>query len=218
MDEYMGDFLDFSGFGPAIARREVPAEKIERFRGKLLDKLLAYWRDYGWCGYAKGLFWTVDPDEWEDALEAWIGDTPVMARDSYYVIARSAFGKLVLWGTHTGCSLKIDTASGLVFPVFDGKEFRQDGPDLSLQLFFASTSRAAYDLKDLNDKPLFEQALSRLGPLDHGTLYGFVPALALGGEPSVERLQVLDARTHLSILSRTTELRVLTDLAHAARG
>ena len=80
----------------------MPPEKIEKFRGKLPDKLLEYCQEYGWCGYAKGLLWTVDPGEWEDTLEDWIGDTPFMEKDAYYVIARSAFGKLVLWGTNTG--------------------------------------------------------------------------------------------------------------------
>ncbi|WP_416885664.1 GAD-like domain-containing protein, partial [Marinospirillum sp.] len=105
MNRFEEDFLDYAGFGPAMQSKVVPADKIARFRGKLPDKLLEYWQTYGWCGYAKGLFWTVDPDEWEPALEAWIGDTPFMEQDEYYVIARSAFGELYLWGRESGDSL-----------------------------------------------------------------------------------------------------------------
>jgi hypothetical protein len=218
MDQFMENFLGYEEFGPPFARRDVPPEKIEKFRGKLPDKLLEYWKEYGWCGYAKGLFWTVDPDEWEDALEDWIGETPFMERDAYYVIGRSAFGKLVLWGTKTGCSLKITAPYGFVFPAFDAETFDRRGPDKALQLFFSSSSRNQYDLTDLNEKPLFEQALAKLGPLDHDTMYGFVPALALGGEPSLERLQKLDAHVHMSILSQVTELQVMADVAQAAKG
>lgn len=217
MDKFMENFLEFEGFGPPINRREVPPEKIEKFRGKLPDKLLEYWQTYGWCGYAKGLFWTVDPDEWDDVIDDWLGDTPFVERDSYYVIARAAFGKLILWGTHTGQSLRVVAPYGWVYPSFD-PDFKEDGPDLSLQVFFSASSRDTYDETDTEDKPLFERALEKLGPLDHDTMYGFVPALALGGEPKLERLQKLNAHVHLNILSQVTELQIMADVAQAAKG
>lgn len=37
--------------GAAINRREVPVSTIEHYRGRLPDRLLAYWREHGWCGY-----------------------------------------------------------------------------------------------------------------------------------------------------------------------
>jgi hypothetical protein len=87
-------------------------------------------------------------------------------------------------------------------------------------LFFGSTSRSSYDLKGVDGKPLFERALARLGALDHDTLYGFVPALALalGGEARLDRLQKLDADVHLDILSQVTAVQVMADVAQAAKG
>jgi hypothetical protein len=105
MDDDFEFFL--AQMGPAIERRRVSEASMARFRGKLPEQLLAYWEQYGWCGYADGLFWTVDPQEYEPVLEAWIGDTPFMEKDAYHVIARSAFGKLYFWGEHTGDSLKV---------------------------------------------------------------------------------------------------------------
>jgi hypothetical protein len=215
MDPFMENFLGFEGFGPPINRRDVPADKIEKFRGKLPDKLLEYWRVFGWCGYAKGLLWTVDPDEWDGAIEDWFGDTPFVENDAYYVIARSAFGKLVLWGTRTGQSLRVNTPHGRIYPSFD-PQFKADGPDLSLQLFFSASSREIFDGTDTEDEPLFERALAKLGPLYHDTMYGFDPALALGGEPKLERLQKVDAHVHLNILSQVTELQVMADTARIA--
>ncbi|MBI3348942.1 MAG: DUF1851 domain-containing protein [Burkholderiales bacterium] len=218
MDRFMEMFLGDEGFGPAFARKDVPPATVEKFRGKLPDQLLDYWREYGWCGYAQGLFWTVDPDEWEQELESWIGDTPFMERDSYYVIARSAFGELVLWGTNTGQSLKVVSPHGWIIPAFDEEKFKRRGPDKALQFFFGSTSRSTYDLDDGDGRPLFERALAKLGPLDHETMYGFVPALGLGGEPSLDHLQKLDAHVHLDIISQVTELQVFADVAQAAKG
>ncbi|AYZ67457.1 DUF1851 domain-containing protein [Burkholderia multivorans] len=217
MDQFMENFLGFKEFGPSIARQDVPPEKIERFRGKLPNKLLEYWQEYGWCGYAKGLLWTVDPDEWEDELEAWVGETDFMERDAYYVIARTAFGELILWGESTGQSLKVITPYGMIFPSFDEQKFKKRGPDLAIQLFFSTCSKEAFDLLDSEKSPLFERALEKLGPLDHTTMYGFVPALALGGAPILDRLQKLDAHVHLDILSQVTELQVMRDIGQEAR-
>jgi hypothetical protein len=49
-------------------------------------------------------------------------------------------------------------------------------------------------------------------------MYGFVPALALGGEPSLERLQKLNAKVHLDIIAQMTELQVMADVAQGAKG
>jgi hypothetical protein len=217
MDRFMENFLAFEGFGPPVNGRDVPPEKIEKFRGKLPDKLLEYWKEYGWCGYAKGLLWTVDPDEWEDELEAWIGDTPFMERDAFYVIARTAFGELILWGKSYGQSLKVAPAFGAAYPAFNIERHQKNGPDLALQLFFSSSSPELFDIDDEQGNPMFEQALKRLGPLDHSTMYGFVPAIAVGGPVRLANLQKLDAHVHLDILSQMTELTVMRDAAQDAR-
>jgi len=217
MDQFMENFLDFKGFGPPFDSRKVPAEKIKKFRNRLPDRLLEYWQAYGWCGYGKGLFWTVDPDEWEDELEEWIGATPFMEQDAYYVIGRTAFGKLILWGEKTGQSLEVLTAWGMIFPSFDSQAFARRGSDKALQLFFSSSSQDNFDMLDEQEKKLFERALNKLCVLGHDTMYGFVPALALGGAPKLENLQKLDAHVHLSILVQSTEIQIMRDINADAR-
>jgi hypothetical protein len=49
-------------------------------------------------------------------------------------------------------------------------------------------------------KDLFDGALDRLGPPDPDQLYGFVPALALGGVEEPAALERMRAQEHLSIL------------------
>ena len=217
MDRFIERFLTEKKMAPAIHSRAVPPETIAKFNGKLPDKLLEYWQAYGWCGYADGLLWTVDPDEWEDELEEWIGDTEFMERDAYYVIARTAFGELILWGEKTGQSLKVVTSWGTIYPAFDADEFANDGPDLTLQLFFSVASRDTFDMNDEKEKPLFNRALAKLGPLDHDTMYGFVPALGMGGKAMLDNLQKLDAHVHLSIIAQTTERQIMRDIAQDVR-
>jgi hypothetical protein len=198
MDEDFASFL--AEFEPAIDKRYVPPSTIARYRGKLPDQLLAYWEEYGWCGYADGLFWTVNPQEYEPALEAWIGDTSFMEQDAYHVIARSAFGTLYLWGEQTGDTLRIFAPASRCFSSMPDESIDRD---FAMRLFFGGLWRRTNDVESL-----FAPALRQLGRLAHDEMYGFVPALALGGAPTLANLRKVKAVEHLVILAQLAPLYV----------
>jgi hypothetical protein len=202
MDEDFEYFLE--KMGPTLEKRAVPASSIERFRGKLPDQLLAYWQEHGWSGYADGLFWTVDPQEYEPVLEAWIGNTLFMESDAHHIIARSAFGGLYFWGKRTGYSLKLFAPGAYVLPM-SGMGIR-GSLDQQAQRFFGSIDREENDFADM-----FAPAVKKLGHLQHDEMYGFVPALALGGLATLDHLQKVKAVEHLVLLAQLSEVRVLNE-------
>lgn len=200
MDEDFEYFL--TKMGPAIEIRQVPPSIVELYRGKLPNRLLSYWKENGWCGYAEGLFWTVNPQEYEPVLEAWIGETPFMEQDAYQIIARSAFGKLYFWGESTGDSLELFAPGAYCFP----GDFRLiQNTDLEMQVFFSMQSREGNDYMDM-----FAPALNRLGRLKQDEMYGFVPALALGGKSSVKHLEKVKVIEHLVLLAQISPLEIIT--------
>jgi len=201
LDEDFDYFL--AKMGPPIEKRDAPPSRIERYRGKLPDRLLDYWQESGWCGYGDGLFWTVDPHEYEPVLEAWIGDTPLMEQDAYHIIARSAFGKLYFWGEKTGYSLQLFAPGAYCFPAAS-RSIRNI--DLEMQVFFGMQSRKANDYLQM-----FSATLKKLGPLKQDELYGFVPALAFGGESSVDHLEKVKAVEHLVLLAQPAPLEIIAD-------
>ena len=73
MDEIFSIFLET--FGGPVDRQEVPASSIERFKGKLPNQLLEYWAEHGWCGYGDGIFWIVNPQEYEGVVASWLEGT-----------------------------------------------------------------------------------------------------------------------------------------------
>jgi len=195
---------DFEGFledmGPAFDRQYVPVSSMERYRGKFPDQLLKYWDEYGWCGYADGLFWTVNPQDYEPVLDAWIGDTHFMEQDAYHIIARSAFGDLYFWGEKTGHTLSISSIGAFAVP---------HSPPIALlereaQWFFGVRDRKENDFADH-----FAPALKKFGRLKSDEMYGFVPALAMGGSSDFEHLQKLKAIEHLVFLAQLSDLRVM---------
>ena len=201
MDENFEYFL--KKMGPAIDKRYVPPTSIERYRGKLPDQLLTYWEEHGWCGYADGLFWTVNPQEYEPALEAWIGDTPFMEQDAYHLIARSAFGELYFWGEKTGNSINVFAPGFFCIPM--ESQLIGEKMEFGMQVFFSSLSRKGNDFESL-----FTPALKKLSRLKHDEMYGFVPALVLGGSATLNHLQKVKAIEHLVLLAQLAPLDVIT--------
>lgn len=204
MDENFAYLIE--KLGPAFDKRDVPRSSIERYRGKLPDQLLAYWEEYGWCGYGDGLFWTVNPQEYEPALEAWIGDTQFMEQDAYHIIARSAFGDLYFFGERTGSNLQIVAADANAI----ADSYRPSDLNRNVKVFFSSLNKAGCDHSDVNGVKLFARALKKLGRLKHDEMYGFAPALALGGPASLDHLQRVKAVEHLVLLAQLAPLNVIS--------
>ena len=187
-------------FGEATHRVEVPQAAIDKWRGKLPDRLLTYWKEEGWCGYADGLFWIVDPDDYEDLVDEWLEGSKLEQVDMFHVIARTAFGKLYLCGESTGRSLTINCATHAMFALTrDFKKQDQRDRDISIGAFLG-LSKDGCDLYDDSDHPLFARALETLGPLGSDELYGFEPAIVLGGEMLLENLRKVKLDQHLTIL------------------
>lgn len=201
MDEYIQKFLD--KFGAQISRREVPVSSLERYRGRLPNQLLEYWDELGWSGYAAGLFWIVNPQEYEEALGFWLKGTWLEGKDIFHVIARSAFGELFLWGEKFGGSITITPLDSYAIVC---NEFTTPPEDLNFDIkcFFAFLGKPARDFDEM-----FDEALGKLGPLEATQIYGFVPALALGGARQVSNLQIVSAVEHLTFLAQLDELEVL---------
>lgn len=187
-------------FGQATHRTEVPAAAIEAWRGKLPDQLLRYWRQLGWSGYANGLFWIVDPDDYEDLVDEWLDGTPLEQIDAFHAIGRTAFGKLFLCGERTGSSVTVSCPLHAIFAL--PRELRRKSPgdlDRTIQVF-VTKDKAVCDYNDDFGQPLFERALAKLGPLAPDEMYGFEPALVAGGKMRLENLRKLKLDQHLTIL------------------
>ena len=207
MDKYFEYFHDDQGFGPGIARIDATERALKNYQGVLPERMLEYWRTYGWRGWGQGLFWTVDPEPWRDVVDLWLRGTPFEHGDRYHLIGRGAFGKLLLWGENNGPSLSIDAPHATFYSSNLAGAIAKRGMEDQASFFFASQSTDRFDMLGDDEAFLFARAAAKLGPLDHETMYGFVPALAFGGEPRLDHLQKLDAIVHLTLLAQMAEPR-----------
>ncbi|VFR97781.1 hypothetical protein RAN3_3996 [plant metagenome] len=196
------DFSQFiDTFGDATSRVPVPEDVIVQYQGILPDFLLDVWREEGWCAYADGLVWTVDPREFEDTVTDWVAESGFEDIDRYHAFARSAFGDLYVYGERTGVNLTIACSThDLLADVDDLDEKSPEAREETMAAFFASADYDRFDLEDENDEPMFERALETLGPLAADQVYAFEPAIALGGDVLVESLNKVRLDVYLAIL------------------
>lgn len=201
------DFEYFiSKFGEAFHRQNVPAEVIARFRGRLPDRLLSYWQHEGWCGYADGRFWTVNPEDYADLLAFWLEGSGLERADSFHVVARTAFGDLKVFGEDTGTAMTVSPALNRVFALasnFRAKSERQ--LFIAAGDLYAGASLKMGDFASDAEGYLFEPALRTLGPLEPDEMYGFEPALVTGGTAVLANLRRVKLHAHLLILRQLAQ-------------
>ncbi|WMJ67638.1 GAD-like domain-containing protein [Stenotrophomonas sp. 24(2023)] len=217
VDEDFELFYSDEGFGPAVDARPVPPSTLQHYRGKVPDKLLEYWQAYGFAGYGEGRFWMTDPDDYAEVLNAWLYGTEFHGQDDYYVIGRKAFGDLTLWGTKTGRSLTINCPWAMIFPTDQSRWMNAGEEDLLISGWLAVMTLNRVDQTDDKDVPLFDRAVKLLGPLAHDEMYGFVPALAMGGPCRLDHLKKVKAAEHLMFLAQLGERRIMVDIVKEAK-
>ena len=201
MDEYFNDFLNEEGFSPIVSSMPADEKIITYFSGKLPDRLLDYWKEYGFAGFAEGLFRVVNPNDYQDIVEKWLAKTPAWGREKYYVVARSAFGELYVRGDRSDSTTIIDPHLNNIIPGDATEhEIEKEEWERAIGIFFMFKSKKRVDYKDRNEKPLFQRCLKKYGMLEHDEMYTFSTALALGGTADINNIKKVKILEQLSML------------------
>jgi hypothetical protein len=202
MDEYMNEFLYDEDFAPVMDSRPVDDDTLSYYKNKLPDRLLSYWKEYGFCGYGEGIYWTVNPSDYNDLIENWLKMTPLWGRENFYVISRTCFGELYVWGDKCCGVSVIDPHHNTILPEDPAdRELTIEERERYFGITFSSKSKKSSDFYDMNDKLLFKRCLKKLGHLEHDEMYTFVPALAAGGVADIEHVQKVKIHEQLAYLS-----------------
>jgi len=199
MEEYFEYFL--KRMGPSVHRREVPLSTRDKYKDRLPSLLISHWEKYGWSGYGDGIFWTVDPAEYDVFIPDWLAASDITDPDTFLAIARSAFGDLYLWQEKTGSRLTICSVYGSNGrrklrthqrnPVFGVKFFLP--PKKQERIYFTGS---------------FRSALKTLDPIQPEELFGTAPPPAIVAPADLKHLQKVKTIEHLTFLS---QLAPLTD-------
>ena len=209
----------FAILGQPENGRAVSADTLEKYRGKLPNRLLEYWQEYGFCNFADGLFWLTNPEDYEDILTDWLPENVQQDGREYYVIARSGWGELFIWEPTYGNKYCIIPHFGFVtVGGSDEKMIRKGDADFALELFFLATQQEYLDMNDNKGKPLFQRAVKKFGALAQDEMFSFVPALAAGGEPQIGNVDKVNLFAQFDVLRQLVEPRVFNEKDMIAHG
>lgn len=172
----------------------VDRQIIESYRGVLPDELLMYWENDGWTSYKKGLFWLVNPAEYDELMNDYLSHTPLKDRKNLYVVARSAFGQLYIWEKGKGNVISISLFPNLVglYAEEDRQTLTSDDEEFEMNRFIGTSRPSTQDENDSSSKPLFERCLKKFGQLKNNEMYGYKLNPALGGKKSITNIDKMD--------------------------
>jgi hypothetical protein len=155
---------------------------LKEHETKVDADLLEEWKNNGWCTYANGVIWFVNPDEFKDVLAEWLPGRALT------VVLRTAFGDLVLVGdgqvyylhVHYGRLISVATV---------------------LRRYLNATVTKKYVGGVMNGS-LTAKAVKKLGALQPDEVFTFEPALALGGASEIKYVTKVKIFPHLSFLAQ----------------
>ena len=206
-DANFSEFLE--EFGHPFTSRSVNDAILQKYRGILPDQLLIYWQQYGFCGFADGLFWITNPDDYEELLKDWLPESE-LTRSKHYVIARTGWGEMLVWEPTYGHKYTINPHFGFIKQEEDAsKDIAKGKSDEEISIFFSIQEQKYFDQADNNQKPLFKRAVKKFGALAEDEMFYFNPAVAITDRTPFENVAKGNMFVQLDLLKELVEPEII---------
>jgi len=193
----------FEEYPEAIDPKEAMESTISKYKGLLPSPIIELWKRHGFGGYDDGLFWTINPDEYQYYVERWI----TTDRKGIYPIMRTAFGDLIF--TY-GIKENDKEYKFVGFKVIDVRHCSSNTITIGLDDFFESYLLDTGCLMAMTNikGAVFFNVFDELGILKSDECYGYEPILALGGKEKEENIRKLNYKVHLEILTSALKEKI----------
>jgi hypothetical protein len=200
----LGEYFQYiiGKFGvPRQAIPLAPASRAEISR-RLPPELVEFLSEYGLGSWFDGRFQFCNLLRFQSIVDLLLEGDAELRPERTAMFGYSAFGEIVAWNQDHG-RLKVDLPylSASIGPVVTGGT-----PDQAITSFLAGIGDFDYGdcyEDDVEGAPLlFERVRKAHGPLQLGEVYGFFPALELGGRAHVETARRVKALEHFAILAQ----------------
>lgn len=170
-------------FGPGVTYRKYGDDDDARLAKRIPEVMREILKKQGWCSYKEQVLWLCDPDDWKPAVRAWFPDAK-----GAQVFLRTGFGDLCVWDGELFWFVLVHESMAMG-TVDDGD-------------WFFSQTITSKGLAPQTYLPERVGAARRVaGSLHWDEMYTYVPALALGGDPSSSRIEKVKAQEALTMLA-----------------
>ena len=156
-----------------------------RFSSLLPAGLTEVWRKYGFGTLLDGYLKLVNPEEYQDLLQ----DTYALG-DQAIPIFITAFADVMTW--EKGRYIRIVRYKDGVFA----------GIAAGFGFFWEDLESGAFDSRFF-DRPLYQEAVERWGPLQFDQCFGFTPLLGLGGSRRADCLKKVRIQEYIALIAQS---------------
>ena len=201
-------------FGAPHRNAHVSVEEAERYRECVPSALRDFWTQYGRGCFDNGQNWICDPEPFKPVLKAVFKNDKEFDVEDLTVIQRSSFARLTAWSRRRAGHVTIDFNFGEVTTVTpnawinedSGKRYSDD--EIVGALIYGEKYSEGFVDENSGDD-LFPAALARYGALDPDEVYGFFPALQIGGKGLIGDIRRVKIIPHLLFLAELENFKLM---------
>jgi hypothetical protein len=196
-------------FGTPMDGEAVPSAVLEEYKSKVPQPMIDFWTAYGTGLWLNGKFQLCRPDRYQGLLKIILKDDPDFPSNECCLLGFSAFGDLLIWN-NKNYALTVE----LVYKIADTQHLspkcRVLPPDRAIGSKLSFVDGSGYDLYDgaEQSKPLFDRTLKKLGKLNYGECYGFVPAVGIGGLGVLSEVKKMRALEHFGLIAQLDNIKL----------
>jgi hypothetical protein len=191
-------------YGPPLQQNPFTSDERASISKMLPGTAAEFCISMGRAVMRDGVVQSCHPDDLRGVLALVFGADKDFSHKNCFAFAYTAFGTISFWKEGYGTG-EISLYDGQVsHDNFVNAEKASEGDNNTVTVPF-SLPLEALDYPDKAGKDLFKRATKKLGPIEIGQCFGFVPVLPLGGTPDLAHLKRLSAPEHFAIVSQSME-------------
>jgi hypothetical protein len=192
----------------AVKKRLPPMSDVARPSEKALATLaktapaglIELWEKLGWGRFGDGFLLLTDPKKLAPTVDQWLGGK----NPSRIPLGRTGLGDLLYFRDLRERAKMLGMTGKEAEEACDisvvNVRYKRAGVLATSVAEFVKLLASEEFLDEELGKNLFDEALPRLGAPSAKEIYGFVPALAMGGSEDADSLDKVNAEVHLEIL------------------
>lgn len=184
-------------FGALPQGESINHAELEESRSILPDHWVKTLNGHGRFSYRSGLVHVCGPNDLKSILSLVFKADKNFSHTNCIGVSYSAFGEIFFWHKDLG-----DGTIDLINGIITVDALTDPSCTEKIDRLILTSIDQIFENYDKDGKPLFSRARKKLGELKWGEVYGFTPAIALGGERILENLKVQPAIAHFAMLAQ----------------
>lgn len=182
---------------------KVDVATLSRYKDIIPEYLFDFYQNIGTGLWRNGKFQFCHPGHFDGVLNDLLGQDADFPAASTIAVGYGPFCNLLVWNKKSGAAwIDFNEFSVDFEPGFDDDD-PEEGLGLTLHVEYGDDR-----VDEETGNNLFDAAVKKCGRLEVGEVYGFVPAIGLGGLGTLEEVQRIDALTHFGILAQLDRFRM----------